>query len=35
MQHLILWSHWAATTAAWQDFFQGEDADPHLRFMHT
>ncbi|MGH1373127.1 MAG: hypothetical protein ACRBBW_13885 [Cellvibrionaceae bacterium] len=24
----ITWSHWLCTSAAWQDFFRGEDDDP-------
>jgi len=24
----IAWSHWACTSAAWQDYFRGEDEDP-------
>lgn len=34
MVSYIAWSHWASTSAAWQDFFRGEgvhgdDEDPH------
>ncbi len=24
----IAWSEWASTSAAWQDYFRGEDDDP-------